>query len=279
MKDYAVSAVEEIDRLFNRHECVEPLLTGINTLDQRLGGFRKGEVTLLAAPPSVGKSALALSVVNHLAIKENVPTVYFSADLDGIQISLRLMSLASNVNLNDLRCGNLAPNDWPALTMAANQLSQAPIFIHEFKRITTERLVDLVSLQRDLKLLVIDDFHFINFSNEAQEKDDPVAVLAELKRLAQTRNIAVLVLSRLETNINNDASTPPLVSDLGWGNDVEQAADVILFLLGDAYHDHALKPSETKLYIAKQSNGPTVPVELAFDARYSRFYDLQQVDC
>jgi replicative DNA helicase len=262
------------------------LSTGFKYLDIKTTGFQPSDLIIVAARPSMGKTALALNIAEHVAVYNNKPVGIFSLETNRTMIILRLLSSLSKVNTWNLRNGQYSEHDWKKLNDAAKKISTAPIFIDDDANITVMEIevrarklaTELYNQGTPLSLLIIDYIQFIRgtnsnkFSSRQQEVSD---ISRALKSLAKDLNIPIMVLSQLSRKPEDKGrkDNKPQLSDLRDSGAIEQDADLVMMLYREGYYnrdDTEIKKKAT-LIIAKQRNGPIANIPLIFEGEYTKF--------
>ena len=256
-------------------------LTGVTSgfldLDEKTSGFQRSDLIILAARPSMGKTAFALSVARNAAAKD-ARIVFFSLEMSKEQLSQRLISMESGVDLQKLRTGELDDEDWKNITASLNELSTAAITIDDTPGISLMEIKNKcrrMKAEKGLDLILLDYMQLLNYEGGRAEsrQQEITAISRALKQLAREMNCPVIVLSQLsrapEQRTNDHR---PILSDLRESGSIEQDADVVLFLYRDEVYDPDTEsPGICEVNIAKQRNGPTGPVEVRWQSNYTRF--------
>jgi replicative DNA helicase len=278
VRDLVNQSMEKIEELSIKETLVTGIPTGLEKLDEMTTGFHGGELIIVAARPGMGKTSLCLTIAQVVAIKYKIPVALFSLEMSAEQIVLRMLCSEARVNLLDLRKGRLFDSDWPKLTTAANLLSEAPIFIDDSSNISA---LEIKAKARRLKaenkigLIIIDYLQMMSGGRAVENRQQEIALISRsLKELAKEMNIPVIVASQLSrAPEKQEKGGRPKLSHLRESGAIEQDADVVLFL----YRSEE-KKAETELIIAKQRNGPTGTVFIAFLREYVRFDNLIKVE-
>ena len=282
MKDLVKSSIETIDTLYQRKGYITGLPTGFTDLDHMLAGLQPADLIIVAGRPAMGKSSLALSVAEHLAVRERTPVVIFSLEMSKEHLVQRLLCSHARINAHNVRTGMLSTNDWPKLTQAAGKLAEAPIFIDDSPGIT---ILELRAKARRLKarhnigLLILDYLQLMEEPTRSENRQQEIALISRsLKALARELNIPVIGVSQLSRAPERRETFRPRLSDLRESGSIEQDADVVLLLFRDEYYNPTDEnKGMAEVIISKQRNGPTGTVKLAFIKEYTRFENLAQV--
>lgn len=255
--------------------------TGFIDLDRKLAGLQPSDLVILAARPSMGKTSLALNIARHAA--RTVGVGIFSLEMSRGQIATRLLCAEARVDASRIRTGFLSKDqDWPALTRAAEELYPLPLFIDDTPGLNVNQIRSktrrLKSLHPELGLIVVDYIGLMSGDPRLSREQQVAASSRGLKALAKELNLTVLALSQLNRGVEQRPNKRPLLSDLRESGAIEQDADVIMFIYRDEYYnkDNSAEPGVAEVIIAKQRNGPTGVVKLAFQGRHTRFDNLAE---
>ncbi|GAE93866.1 replicative DNA helicase [Gracilibacillus boraciitolerans JCM 21714] len=281
IKDVLMEVYDNIDRLHKNDGGVNGIASGFRDLDYITSGFQKNDLIIVAARPSVGKTAFALNIAQNVAIKTNENVAIFSLEMGADQLVSRMLCAEGNIDAQRLRTGSLEEEDWGRLSMAMGSLSNAGIFIDDTPGI---RVNEIRSKCRRLKqehgvgLVLIDYLQLIQGSGNAKEnrQQEVSDISRSLKGgLARELNVPLIALSQLSRGVESRQDKRPMMSDLRDSGSIEQDADIVGFLYRDDYYDQeSEKENIIEIIIAKQRNGPVGTVELAFVKEYNKFVDL-----
>jgi replicative DNA helicase len=291
LKSILKDAFEQVERLYDRKTQVTGVPTGFADLDMRTAGLQPSELIVIAGRPSMGKTSFALNIARNAAIDEQIPVGIFSLEMSKEQVVQRMLSSEAEVDSNRIRTGYLRETDWPKLTNAAGRLSEAPIFIDDSAAIT---LIELRAKSRRLKaeqnigLVVIDYLQLISGRLRSENRQQEVSEICRgLKAMAKELKVPVVALSQLARRTEEREESRPQLSDLRESGAIEQDSDVVVFLYRPGYYrarrggkEGAIDPerdTKTEVIIAKQRNGPTGTVEMAFIREYVKFGALDLV--
>lgn len=256
----------------------EALATGFRDLDQLTSGFHPADLIVIGSRPSVGKTALALNFAMNAAASSK-PVGYFSLETAREQIVNRTLSAAATVDINKLRTGAFSDDEWPRINGAINFLKHAPLYIDDSLHLTTNQLLEKANKLKEehgLELLVVDHLQLLQARNhQNQTPRDLARVSWELKGIARELNVPLIVTSQLSRKIDQRTDKKPWLADLPDGYDLDVHADLVLLLYREDYYDpYTHRRGVADICIAKQRNGPTGEVTLAFLEAYSRFHNL-----
>ena len=274
-----------IDRVQELHDNGAEEVTGVRTgfydLDRMTAGLQKGDLIVLAARPSMGKTAFALNIAEHVAVQEGLPVLVFSMEMGASQLALRLVGSLGRINQQNLRTGRLDSGEWERLTGAVEQLGQVQLHIDETAALTSSevraRARRMARQFGTLGLIVIDYLQLMSGSSGSDENraTELGEISRGLKALAKELQCPVLALSQLNRSVESRNDKRPMMSDLRESGAIEQDADIIMFIYRDDYYDkESKKPGVAEIIVAKQRNGPVGAVELTFLKPLTRFDNL-----
>ena len=276
-----IDRVQELEA--NGSEDVTGIRTGFYDLDRMTAGLQKGDLIVLAARPSMGKTAFALNIAEHVAVQEGLPVAVFSMEMGASQLALRVVGSLGRIDQQHLRTGRLRDDEWERLPEAASKLSEAPMFIDESPGLNPAELrARARRLARQyggtLGLIVIDYLQLMSGSSNSSD-ENRATVLGEISRgmkgLAKELQCPVLALSQLNRSVETRPDKRPMMSDLRESGAIEQDADVIMFIYRDDYYNKDSKePGVAEIVLAKQRNGPVGTVKLTFLKPLTRFDNL-----
>ena len=286
IKDLVARAIQTVEECHQRQGMLTGIGTGFTDFDKMTTGFHPGEMIVIAARPSMGKTSLAMNIAEHVALEEKLPVGVFSLEMTADALTLRMLCSRARVNLRSMREGFLSERDFPRLTGAAGKLQSAPLFIDDTPALSILQLrakARRLWQQYGIKLFVIDYLQLMHStSRRAQDnrQQEIADISSGLKALAKELNVPVIVLSQLNREMEKrDSGSKPRLSDLRESGAIEQDADVVGLLYspeakGSAVEQSAVENAESapvNLLIAKQRNGPTGDVHLTFLKPYTRF--------
>ena len=278
MSSVVPKAFDRINRLFAKQEHITGVATGYDELDRITAGLQPAEMIILAARPSMGKTALAMNIVQHAAMIGKVPVAVFSLEMSVESLALRMLCSLGPIDSQRIRTGRLIDSDWPKLTRATGMLSEAPIYIDDTPGLTVLEMrakARRLKSEQDLGLIVVDYLQLMqgksSSENRAQEISD---ISRSLKAMAKELNVPVLALSQLNRSLENRTDKRPQLADLRESGAIEQDADVIMFIYRDEVYNRAEgNPNRglAEIIVGKQRNGPTGVIKLSFLGEYTRF--------
>ncbi len=290
IKELVKSAITQIEDFHTRQGMLTGVATGFTDLDKMTSGLHPGEMVVIAARPSMGKTSLAMNIAEHVAIDQKLPVGVFSLEMTSESLVLRMLCSRSRVNLRNIRDGFLAERDFPKLTGAAGKLAAAPLFIDDTSGLSILQLrakARRMAQQHGIKLFVIDYLQLLHSTaRRAENRQQEIADISSgIKSLAKELKVPVIVLSQLNRELEKDKNRKPRMSDLRESGSIEQDADLIALLYkptsGDdeegvpTGEDNEAVP--VNLLIAKQRNGPTGDVNLTFLKSYTRFESAAKI--
>ncbi len=288
-KELVNKAIGTIENFFSRKGTLTGLATGYPDLDRMTDGLHGSEMIVIAARPSMGKTSLAMNIVEHIVLEDKLPAAVFSLEMSAEALVLRMMCSIARVNLRSIREGFMSESDFPKLTSAAGKLANAKLFIDDSAGLSILQLrarARRLAQQHDIKLFVVDYLQLLHSTarraqeNRQQEISD---ISSGLKALAKELKVPVLVLSQLNRELERDKNRKPRLSDLRESGAIEQDADLVGLLYKPSSGDDDDMTSEeadgvpVNLLIAKQRNGPTGDVNLTFLKSYTRFESAAKV--
>jgi replicative DNA helicase len=272
---------ERITKLYEAGVDVTGIPCGFRELDRLTSGFQPGNLVILAARPSMGKSALALCMAANLGVRSSHPVALFTLEMSKAEVTQRLMCSEAKVESDRVRSGKLTQEDWPRLTAACDRLMKAPIYVDDTGSIT---MMELRSKARRLKakepglgLIIVDYLQLMTSGGTAENRVQEVSQISRnLKVLARDLDVPILALSQLSRAVEQRHDKRPILSDLRESGSIEQDADLVLFVYRDEYYsgEESDQQGLAEVILAKHRNGPTDAVKLSFLRRYAKFTDL-----
>lgn len=283
IKDIVLDALDRIERASKNKGTVTGIPTGFIDLDYKLSGLQASDLVLIAARPSMGKTAFVLNIAQYVAFKKNKGVAVFSLEMSKEQLVNRLFSLESQVDAQSLRTGNLKDSDWEKLIEGAGIIGKSNLIIDDTPGISVSELRSKCrkyKLEHDIQLVIIDYLQLMTGSigGRSESRQQEISEISRsLKALARELNVPVVALSQLSRAVESRPDKRPMLSDLRESGAIEQDADVVMFIYRDEYYN---KDSEYKkqaeIIIAKQRNGPVGTVHLAWLGEYTKFANLSR---
>ncbi|MCI9539132.1 MAG: replicative DNA helicase [Eubacterium sp.] len=282
IRQVALETLESIQNAAKTVGAVTGISTGFYDLDARTAGLQKSDLILIAARPSMGKTAFVLNIAETVAIKNNVSTAIFSLEMSRVQLAKRLISMNSKVDSQHIRVGNLADEEWGKLTESTILLGESSLVIDDTPGISIAQLRSKcrkLKLENNLGLVIIDYLQLMSGSgsrkNESRQQEIS-DISRSLKALAREIDCPVIALSQLSRAVESREDKRPMLSDLRESGAIEQDADVVMFIYRDEYyHKDSEEKGVTEIIIGKQRNGPTCTIKLKWLAEYTKFANLE----
>ncbi|MDN5331426.1 MAG: replicative helicase [Tepidanaerobacteraceae bacterium] len=281
IKDVLLATFERIEQLYNSKGGITGVPTGFPDLDAMTSGLQPSDLILVAARPSMGKTAFALNIAQNAAIRHRIPVAIFSLEMSKEQLVQRMLCAESNVDSHKLRTGRLEEDDWPRLARAMGPLSEAPIYIDDTPGITCLEIrakARRLKAEKGLGLVVIDYLQLIAGRGQSENRQQEISEISRsLKALARELNVPVLALSQLSRAPDVRSDHRPVLSDLRESGSQEQDSDLVAFLYReDYYNPNTDRKNIAEVIIAKQRNGPTGKVELLWLSQYTKFVSIEK---
>lgn len=289
VKSALKDAFSAIERLYERKEEITGVPTGLTDLDKKTAGFQPSDLIIIAGRPSMGKTALALTMAQHAGIEGNEPVAIFSLEMAKDQLLTRMLCSEARIDATRVRTGHLTDRDWPKLSTAAGRLSESNIFIDDTPALT---VIELRTRARRLKaehglgLIVVDYLQLMRGRNSDSREQEISDISRSLKALAKELNVPVVALSQLSRAVESRKPPVPMLSDLRESGAIEQDADVVMFVYREEFYKECEcgediacecgRRGRADIIIGKQRNGPTGTVKVAFLGRYTRFDNLDE---
>ena len=269
-----------IEQLFHKQDQYVGIPTGFTDFDLMTSGLQRGDLIIIAARPSMGKSTLVLNMAQNIAIEQEVPVAIFSLEMPTQQVLLRMLAAEAQINFGHLRTGNLTGEDWTGLTQAVSSLMSVPIFINDTRGVTVQTLRAegrrLKGEHNDLAVIIVDYLQLLSGSGRYTGRVEEISDISRaLKTLAWELDTPIIACSQLSREVEKRPDKRPLLSDLRESGAIEQDADLVAFLYREDYYDEAADDQGTAdLIIKKQRNGPTGTVRLEFNKTQMRFANM-----
>lgn len=281
IKEVVLNALEKIELASKTQGSVTGIPTGFIDLDYKTSGLQPSDFILIAARPSMGKTALVLNIAQYVAFHENLPTAIFSLEMSKEQLVNRLFSLESRVDAQILRSGNLSDSDWEKLIEGAGIIGRSHLLIDDTPGISISELRSKCrkyKLEHDLKLVIIDYLQLMSGNGRSDSRQQEISDISRsLKGLARELNVPIIALSQLSRAVEQRPDHRPMLSDLRESGAIEQDADVVMFIYRDDYYN---KDTDMKniaeISIAKQRNGPIGTVNLVWLPQYTKFANMEK---
>ncbi len=281
IKDVVYRTLRTIELAAKNNSRITGIATGLRDLDAKLAGFQKSDLILLAARPSMGKTALALNIANYVAVRSHIPTVVFSLEMSKESLVKRILSMNSRVNSETIRTGQMKDNEWADLMDAARELGESGLIIDDTPGIKVSELRSKcrkLKLEKNIGMVMIDYLQLMSGSGHSESRQNEVAEISRsLKALAREIDCPVLALSQLSRAVESRDNKRPMLSDLRESGSIEQDADVVMFIYRDEYYNKDTeKPGVAEIIVGKQRNGPTGTVEVKWIGEMQKFATLEK---
>lgn len=275
------SALEKIELLYDNQEEIIGLSSGFEEIDKITGGFQPGELTIIAARPSMGKTALTLNIATHISVHNQIPVALFSLEMNSEHLIYRILGAESRIEISRLRSGDINPEEFSDFVGATSFLSRSPLFIDDSATLSISDLrykCRKMALQYNIKLIIVDYLQLMDGPSKIENKAIEVGEISKgLKSIARELKIPVIALSQLNRSVESRIDKRPLMSDLRESGAIEQDADIIIFLYREDYYTRENTPEDqigiTEILIAKNRNGPTGQTILKFLSNITKFVD------
>ncbi len=285
MPSLVADSFAQINELFTNPDPITGLRTGFKELDNLTAGLQPSSLNVLAARPSMGKTALALTIGQAVALREGTTVGIFSLEMSAVQLVMRMLCSEARVDMSRVRNGQLSDRDFQRLADTAGKMSEAKIFIDDAADMTVMELRSRsrrLMAEHNLGLIVIDYLQLMQGSSRSgggENRQQEISSISRgLKALARELDIPVLVLSQLSRAVESRPNKRPMLSDLRESGAIEQDADLVMFIYRDEYYDpHSEKQGIAEIILGKQRNGPVGTVELQFHNAHVRFNDLAKL--
>jgi replicative DNA helicase len=276
MRTAVKEAFQILHQRYESKGSVTGLATGFNDLDELTAGFQPSDLIIVAARPSMGKTALAVNFAEHAALKSKKACAIFSMEMSSSQLAFRLISSLGRINQQHLRTGDIQEEEWPRVTSAITMLSDAKIFIDDTPALSPGELrarARRLKREHDLGLIVIDYLQLMQVPGNKENRATEISEISRgLKALAKELNIPVIALSQLNRSLEQRTDKRPVMADLRESGAIEQDADVIIFIYRDEYYNpESNDKGQAEIIIGKQRNGPTGTIKLTFLGQYTKF--------
>ena len=279
LQDEIQSTFDYVEALMGRGGELTGVPTGFREFDEKTGGLQRGELTILAARPSMGKTALALNMARNAAVLNHKHVAVFSLEMTAQALVLRMLSAEAEVDASKFRSGYISKPDYQALTEGANRLNHADLWIDDSGAVTVLEIkakCRRMKAERGLDLVMVDYLQLAHSDSRPDSREQEISEISRgLKALAKELDIPVVALSQLNRGPESRTDKRPMLSDLRESGAIEQDADVIAFIYRDEFYnrDEEANRGLAELIVAKQRNGPTGTIELTFQSRFARFLD------
>jgi replicative DNA helicase len=268
--------LDKIDTLYDKKEAITGIPTGFPDLDRITAGFQNADLIIIAARPAVGKTAFALNIASNVAIKYKIPVAVFSLEMSKDQLAQRMLCSEAEIDAQRLKTASLSDTGWKKLTRALGRLSEAPIFIDDSATITATEIrakARRLKIERGLGLVIVDYMQLMRGRMRVENRVQEISEISRsLKTLARELDLPVVALSQLSRAVEQRTDRIPRLSDLRESGEIEQTADVVIFIhREDYYNPQSDRGNIAEIIIAKQRNGPVGTIELVFRKEIAKF--------
>lgn len=275
-KNLLKKTIDQLDEACSNRRLVTGVATGFIDLDKKTSGLQPSDLIVIAARPSMGKTALALNMVEHIALESREAVAIFSLEMSKEQLVQRMLCSLARVDYSKIRSGFLERKDWPKIVDAAGRLSESKIFIDDTPAISLMELrakARRLKASDDIKLIAIDYLQLMQATGKRIEsrQQEISEISRSLKALARELSVPVVVLSQLNRSVESRQDHRPMLSDLRESGAIEQDADVVILMVRPEYYDKSVRPGEADVIIAKQRNGPVGDITMRFFSEFARF--------
>ena len=279
LKDVLVQAFDSIEKLYDEKKGVTGLATGFADLDRITSGLQKSDLIVIAARPSMGKTTLALNMTQQIAVKEKMPTAFFSMEMSKEQLAQRLLCSEAQIDAQNMRRGFLSQDEWHKLTRAVGPLSESPLYIDDSATLSVMEVrakARRLKAEKGLQAIFVDYLQLMRgFSRFESRQQELSEISRALKALAKELSVPVVALSQLSRAVEKRPDRRPILSDLMESGGIEANADLVMFIYREAYYTKDTeKGNIAEISIAKQRNGPTGMLELYFLDRFTKFANI-----
>jgi len=281
IRQVVMNAMDKIEKAAKNKGSVTGIATGFTDLDYRTAGMQPSDLILIAARPSMGKTAFALNIAQHVAFKLHQTVAIFSLEMSKEQLVNRMFSLESNVDAQKLRTGNLNDQEWERLIESAGVIGKSNLIIDDTPGISISELRSKCrkyKMDQNLSMIMIDYLQLMTGSGRSDSRQQEISDISRsLKAVARELSVPVIALSQLSRAVEQRPDHRPMLSDLRESGAIEQDADVVMFIYRDDYYNHDTdKKGVSEIIIAKQRNGPIGTVNLAWLPEYTKFANLER---
>lgn len=285
IKNIIFDVFDKVSELYSSRGGITGLPTGFKDLDKLTSGLQPSDLILIAARPSMGKTAFVLNIAQNIAIKEKKAVAFFSLEMSKEQLVQRMLCAEAPIDAQRLRIGELENSDWDKLVRAADRLAAAPIFIDDTAGITVMEMrskARRLKIEHDLQLIIIDYLQLMQGSSGSSKNENRQQEISEisrsLKALARELKVPVIALSQLSRGVESRQVKKPMLSDLRESGSLEQDADIVAFIYREDYYEpETERKNITDIIVAKHRNGPVDSVQLFFHKQFTKFSDLSKM--
>ncbi|HCL01095.1 MAG TPA: replicative DNA helicase [Lachnoclostridium phytofermentans] len=281
IKDIVIKSLDSIEAASKNKGSVTGIATGFYDLDYKMAGLQPSDLILIAARPSMGKTAFVLNIAEYVAVRNKITTAIFSLEMSKNQLVNRILSMNSKVDSQAIRSGELNDEDWAKLMESARTVGESGLIIDDTPGISITELRSKCrkfKLEHNLGLIIIDYLQLMSGGKKSESRQQEISEISRsLKALAREVNCPVIALSQLSRAVEQRPDKRPMLSDLRESGAIEQDADVVMFIYRDDYYNHDSEDAGvSEIIIGKQRNGPTGTVKLAWLSQFTKFANLER---
>lgn len=282
IKEVVLRSIDSIEAAAKNQGSVTGIATGFYDLDYKTAGLQPSDLILIAARPSMGKTAFALNIAEYAALKSGITTAVFSLEMSQDQLVKRVLAMNSRVDSQAIRTGNLSSEDWGSLMESARIVGNSNLVIDDTSAISVTEMRSKcrkLKMEKNLGLIIIDYLQLMSGSSRRSEsrQQEISEISRSLKSLAREINVPVIALSQLSRAVEQRPDKRPMLSDLRESGAIEQDADVVMFIYRDDYYNHDSEDAGvSEIIIGKQRNGPTGTIKLAWLSQFTKFANLER---
>lgn len=281
IKDIVIKSLDSIEAASKNKGSVTGIATGFYDLDYKMAGLQPSDLILIAARPSMGKTAFVLNIAEYVAVRNKITTAIFSLEMSKNQLVNRILSMNSKVDSQAIRSGELNDEDWAKLMESARTVGESGLIIDDTPGISITELRSKCrkfKLEHNLGLIIIDYLQLMSGGKKSESRQQEISEISRsLKALAREVNCPVIALSQLSRAVEQRPDKRPMLSDLRESGAIEQDADVVMFIYRDDYYNHDSEEAGiSEIIIGKQRNGPTGTVKLAWLSQFTKFANLER---
>ncbi len=273
-------SLDRIEFLYNQKSNITGVPSGFSDVDKFTSGFQSGDLVIIAARPSMGKTAFVLNIAQNVALREKKAVALFSLEMSKEQVMMRMLGSEAHVNLSDLRVGRVPDSAWPKLISVANKFSEAPLYIDDTSGISPYEVrakCRRLKAQKGLDLVIVDYMQIMDLKTKVESRERAISEISRnMKALAKELKVPVIVLSQINRGVEGRNDRRPIISDLRESGSIEQDADVVAMIYRDEYYDRENPDNKglAEIIIGKQRNGPVGVAKLSWLSQYGTFANL-----
>ena len=282
IRTVVMNAMDKIEKASKLHGTVTGIATGFIDLDYRTAGMQPSDLVLIAARPSMGKTAFVLNIAHHLAVMKHIPVGFFSLEMSKEQLASRILAVDAMVDSKSMKVGDLSDDDWDKVIESTEAVANSPLYIEENSSVTISELRSIARKWKQnygVQVIMIDYLQLMSPSRAVESRQQFIAEVSRaLKNLAKELKIPIIALSQLSRAVDARPDHKPVLSDLRESGSIEQDADVVMFIYRDEYYnpETTTKPQTAEIIIAKQRSGETGSVDLRWIGKYTKFADPEK---